>query len=176
MNVLLAFGRLVLAHREKAVLVAMMLLCGGLALATRLASDDPGGNGPGPEIPPPTKSPRTMREYPPARLTNPQSWDFFSRMLERRGSPFRPSVGGGAAAINARDVEAWPEFRVKRVSQPTAGGVWIAQLEIDGRAYIARENGAFAGNQYELQRIDKTRGCVEVLRRLDDEVREFCQE
>lgn len=181
MNALLAFGRLVLAHREKAVLVAMILLCGGLALANQLTKADEDSPNPDAEATAgplkPGSPPREERTYEPAELSNRHSWDEVSDLLRRRPSIFRPggSVSEGADG-GGGPAEAWPEFSVRNVSQPTPGGVWIAQLEIDGRAYIAREGRPFANNQYELQRIDKTRLCVEVLRRLDDQVREFCQE
>lgn len=179
MNVLLRFGRFVLAHREKAVLVVMMLLCGVLALTVQLSKDDAESSDE--DLRPEDvlewpREPRAARDYPRAQLENDQNFEDLSLLLQQRRSVFRPSAGGGGAGeLGDAGEEAWPVFSVRRVSQPTPGGAWIAQIEIEGKAYIAREGRSFANGQYELQRIDKTRLCVEVLRRLDDQVREFCQ-
>ncbi len=156
----------------------MILLCASLAGLTQLGpngEDDPDRDR-DTTILEPKNPPRKLREYPPAALQNPESWNEVSGLMDRRRSPFRPSVGGMGLTDDEPQDEAWPDIRLRRVNQPTPGGVWIAQLLVDNRAYIARENGSFANNQYELVRIDKTRQCVEVLRRLDDEVREICQE
>lgn len=176
MNALLAFGRLALAHREKVLLAVMALLCGALAGLTFLPRSNAEA---GEDVDIAwDKEPRTIQTFERVHIQNERPLDEVRARLGR--NIFRP--GGAPGPIGEGDlgigpvVEAWPNVIVRRVSQPTPGGAWIAQLEVDGRMYIAREGKGFANNQFELQRIDKTRLCVEVLRRLDDEVREFCQE
>lgn len=176
MNALLAFGRLALAHREKVLLVVMALLCGvlaGLGFIPQKNADSAGDV----EIEW-KKDPRKLQTFEAVKLQNERTLDEIRAQVGR--NIFRPGGGtgqadGGGIGLDIA-VEAWPEIIVRRVSQPTPGGAWIAQVEIDGRMYIAREGKGFANNQYELQRIDKTRLCVDILRRLDDQTREFCQE
>ena len=185
MNAFLAVTRLLLAQREKVVLAVMFLFCasatGLFALQYRKASAGSGDGNNGAtleDLVGAWGTPREARTYEPAQLQNSKPLDQFSATLERRPSPFRPGEGGGPTGPgNLAPVEQpWPNITVRQVSQPTPGGAWIAQLQVDGKPQIAREGRTFANKQFELQRIDKTRLCVEILRRLDDEVQEFCKE
>lgn len=182
MNALLAFSRTLLAHREKVVLGLMMLLCATLAM---LALRPTEGASSGEEelkredldrLMQGWSKPRSAQAFPKAHLTSDRSWDEASRFLDKR-SPFRPGAGSTTKAgpVDGGGTD-WPAIVVRQVSQPTPGGQWIAQVSVAGKAYVVREGRDFYKKEFELVRIDKTRLCVEVLRRLDDEVREFCKE
>lgn len=173
MNALLTVGRTLLAHREKVVLGAMVVLCAVLGLlSVRRETVEPEQvrppRPPGPPVPP--------TEYKPYQLENDRSLEDLRKQLEGRTSIFLRAQGGGGSAGGGPGVAVWPVIEVRRVFQPTPDGPWVAQLTVDGRSYFPREGQVFANNNLELVRIDRTRKCAEILRRADDATKEFCEQ
>ena len=182
MNAFLAIIRFLLANREKAVLGIMLLLCVSMGGLSVLQARQKPTDGARPaltreEVLETWDTPRTEHPYPSAALDNTTPFEETARVLERRRSIFRPGEAGSVGGrIDPGDDTAWPDVVVRQVSQPTPGGAWIAQLEIAGKVHIGREGRTILKGRYEIQRIDRTRLCVELLRRMDDEVHEFCKE
>jgi len=181
LSAILAFLKLIYTHKEKIILGVMIVAFAGVAYTQWKAKNagEAGGKGgtdsggivqpDDNKASPPARKPQSF-DVPPVANTYPL--DIYARVTTKKDifeEPARERRERGE-----EKPKEWAQINVKSIFDATRSGSYIAIIEVDKRRRFVKEGEQF--EEYTVQRIDGVRNCLTIVKRGEEEEKEFCRE